>query len=97
MTKSLDIFDFKGKKRTVEIDMTDVTKIEIAISLCGEELLNVTYQNGTEKVIDTDGCERAINYHDGRYTVYDRTVNLIDDREWKKKKNPYSRMAYAMR
>ena len=82
------LLDFKAQQ--VEYDIGELDDIYIAdISvLSGDEVLNVTYKDGSTKKFDSYP-KRLINYFDHRYNVYSPSVNLFEDDDWLSRTSSY--------
>ena len=88
-TKTIDILDYKGNKKTVELDLDNIRLIDLMI-LSGDEILIVTYKDGTVKDFDSSSC-RAMSFFDGSYPVYDPETDfsLLEDPGWLARKSSY--------
>ena len=86
----ITLYDYAGDKTRHDIgDIKDIYLADIRI-LSGDEVLNVTYNDGTKKIYDSSK-HRFNSHYDGSYIVYMPNVkNLFEDTNWLRRKDSYS-------
>lgn len=85
------LLDYDDEKITFEIgNLDDIYFARIDV-ISGDEIMTVTYKDGTEAYFDSSEC-RTINFNDGGYPVYiPGKVNLFENKKWLKRKSSYDR------
>ena len=82
----IKILDYKDKTKDVEIgELKDIKSINVNV-VTGDEILIVSYKDGTEKRIDsTEPGYRTRDFFDGTYVLYDEdeNINELENEEWK--------------
>ena len=89
----LTLLDYQGKKKDVEIgELKDIHRITIDV-ISGDEVAVVLYNDYKTAKFDSSN-NRRINYPYGVYVIYDvdENVELINNEEWKNRKDSYDGM-----
>lgn len=89
---TITILNYQNVKKEVEVgELKDIRSMTVSV-VTGDEILNVTYKDGTEKRFDS--CEvgdRTKDFFDGEYVLYDTTtepeINELENEEWKNRDN----------
>ena len=87
----ITILDYKAKQVEVDIgNIDDVLLIDMEV-VSGDEVLNVTYKDGSRKYFDSCDTFRLMSYDDGSYPVYitGTSVNLLENEKWKNRCTSY--------
>lgn len=92
--RQLIIRDYDDAPTFTDIDLDnleDILSLYVLV-LSGDEVLTVTYKDGSSACYDSSNC-RTIGFYDGEYALYNSEVgiNKITD-EYLKSENSYERM-----
>lgn len=89
MKKAIEIMDYQGNKRTIDIDMDNVGAINLEV-ITGDEILTVVYKDYTTERFDSS-CDRRMDYYDYDYVVFNEAkgINLLEDDKWLNRKSSY--------
>lgn len=87
---TITILDYNNKKKEVEIgELKDIRSMKMSV-VTGDEILHVTYKDGTEKEFDSSD-DRRRDYYDGGYVLYnidtEPEINELKNEEWKNRDN----------
>lgn len=91
------IYDYQGTAKEVNLNMDDISRIEMYI-VSGDEVLYVFNKKGSSVVkFDSDNNSRTVHNFDSKYTVYnaEKGINFIEDEIYNSSSNPYSRCTFA--
>lgn len=86
----LDIFDYEGRKTTVDIgDLNDVLNVHLFV-ISGDEVLQVKYKNSKTTTFDSNH-HRLIEFYDTNYEIYDSNEddNILDMPEFLNRTSSY--------
>lgn len=86
----LDIFDYEGRKTTVDIgDLNDILDMHLFV-LSGDEVLQVKYKNGKTIKFDSNHS-RLMGFYDNSYEIYDSDEddNILDMPEFLNRTSSY--------
>lgn len=64
----INIMDYNGKKRTIELGPIEDIAVAFIKVLSGDEVLTVVKKDGTYEEYDSSSC-RMMDYFDDEYTV----------------------------
>ena len=65
----IKILDYKSRPKEVDVgELKDIRKMTVDV-ITGDEILNVTYKDGSEKRFDSSD-DRCRNFYDGNYELY---------------------------
>ena len=84
--KKVEILNYRKERFPIEIDMSGVRDIYLKV-ISGDEVLDISYYNGSNKVVDPMAEYRYDELPGGSYYIYDQTdmdnvYNLMDNSEW---------------
>lgn len=69
------IMDYQNNQSLIVIpNLDEVASLRITV-MTGDEILKVTYKNGTEETYDSSDS-RTLDYYDGAYTVFDSAAGI---------------------
>ena len=86
----IDLLDYAGRRVLVEVgDIETIERMIISV-ISGDEVLTVTYKDGTEREYDSSDC-RNMNFFDFQYEIYNAEtgVNKFDIEEFMNRTNTY--------
>ena len=75
----IKILDYKNRETEVGIgELEDIEKIHVEVGT-GDEILNVTYKDGTVRRFDSSN-DRTRYFYDGWYEVYNKEkgINILE-------------------
>lgn len=83
---TITILNYEDEKKEVEIgELKDIRSMKISV-VTGDEILHVTYKDGTEKEFDSSD-DRRKDFYDGDYELYNADtepeINELENEEWK--------------
>lgn len=88
------ILDYTDYPKMVDVgNLDDIVRMYIKV-ISGDEVLHVTYKDGTHKTYDSCDIGRLMDFHDDAYTIYDvddPTKNLLNDEKFLNRKDSYWR------
>ena len=92
---SIDLIGYDGSRYPIEIDTDDVSVMTIEIH-SGDEVLNVIDSEGTRRKFDPMSDDRAIDYYQGSYFIYDDgrydvdgvIYDVTSDSNWVNRRHP---------
>lgn len=81
----IKILDYKNKAKEVDVgELKDIRKMTVKV-ITGDEILNVTYKDGTDKIFDSSD-DRMRSFYDGNYELYNNDIepeiNELENPEW---------------
>ena len=84
--KKVEILNYRKERFPIEIDMSGVRDIYLKV-VSGDEILDITYYNGSNKTIDPMAEYRYDELPEGSYYIYDQTnlddiFDLTENSEW---------------
>ena len=87
---TIEILDYKNRKKEVDVgELKDIRKMTVDV-VTGDEILNVTYKDGSEKRFDSSE-NRYKNFYDGDYELYNTEtepeINELENPEWLERTN----------
>lgn len=68
------------KDAVTKVNLEEVHSIFVRV-VTGDEIVIVTFKDGTVKYYDIGECQRSENLYDGEYYIYlpSRGINIIDE------------------
>lgn len=69
MTMTIKLHDYSGRAKAVEVDLTDVSTVDI-ITLSGDQVAVVTGKDGSVEMLDSSDA-RCHDFFDGIMRIYD--------------------------
>lgn len=80
----IEIMDYAGNKKEIELDMNEINKLKVRV-LSGDELLIVQTKEGNEEIFDSCN-DRIENFWDGEYEL---DIKADWYPKWKQRKSSY--------
>ena len=82
----IKILDYESRPKEVDVgELKDIRKMKVNV-VSGDEILNVTYKDGSEKIFDSSDDDRIIGFFDGDYELYNTEtepeINELENPEW---------------
>ena len=86
----IKILDYKSRGKEVDVgELKDIRKMTVDV-ITGDEILNVTYKDGSYKRFDSSD-DRTRAFYDGNYELYNTEtepeINELDNPEWLNRTN----------
>ena len=86
----IKILDYKSREKEVDVGELDgIRKMQVNV-VTGDEILNVTYKDGSEKRFDSSD-DRTRDFYDGNYELYNTEtepeINELENPEWLNRTN----------
>lgn len=86
----ITILDYSDRKKEVDVgELKDIRKMTVDV-ITGDEILHVTYKDGSEKIFDS-ADDRSRDFYDGNYELYNTEtepeINELENPEWLNRTN----------
>lgn len=86
----IKILDYNNRAKEVDVgELKDIRKMKVEV-VTGDEILNVTYKDGSEKRFDS-ADDRTRAFFDGDYELYNTEtepeINELENPEWLNRTN----------
>lgn len=75
--------DWESKKHEIDVDVEDVTSVDVTV-VSGDEILSIVTKSGIQHTYDAGVGRRIMNFYDGEYTVTEKKLG-----EWMGRKSSY--------
>lgn len=87
---NVKLLDYAGKSIFVDVGDIDTIESMMITVISGDEILTVSYKNGTEETFDSSDS-RIMDFYDGEYAIYDEKagINGFDNEEFMNRNTSY--------